>query len=234
MWTWGVPLVVVQHGPSHPATTGPRDHDRRNGGRSADLHPDAEVVVKPVTDLADHVSVDAYEVPDHPAASRSGARDAPGHRVDPAPLHGRSIARSPDGSSRGCPRTRARHGPDRGPRRGRAVTRRPGPPGHLDCRWAVLPDECPGSWCPVLGWGSGSVSPCPPGTRTGPLKPCGRHSRPPGHLDVRRLLLVARAVGALDLDQAATLVESAGAGVGLEDPQLVAVRVGRVDDVEQQ
>ena len=41
----------------------------------------------------------------------------------------------------------------------------------------------------------------------------------PDHPDVGRVLLVAAAVGGLELDQAVPAVEAAGAGVGLEDPQ---------------
>ena len=68
---------------------------------------------------------------------------------------------------------------------------------------------------------------------------CGRRrvddaSGAPGHPDVGRLLLVPGTVGALDLDEPTALVQASGAEVGLEDPQLVAVGVRGVDDVEEE
>ena len=55
----------------------------------------------------------------------------------------------------------------------------------------------------------------------------------PGHPDVGRLLLVARAVGALELDQAVSRVERPGAEVGLEDPQAEPGGPDALDHVEQ-
>ena len=55
----------------------------------------------------------------------------------------------------------------------------------------------------------------------------------PGHPDVGGPLLVARAVGALELDQPVPGVERAGRVVALEHPEAEAVRAPGLDQVEQ-
>ena len=116
------------------------------------------------------------------------------------------------------------------------------------------PTPCPEAQSPTpSGCWAGRASPSLPSSRSRPSSgqagPTGTSNpireriggavrlargRPPGHPDVGRLLLVPRPVGPLDLDETATFVEPPGPEVGHEDPQLVAVGMGRLDDVEQE
>ena len=123
----------------------------------------------------------------------------------------------------------------RRPRSSRAGTR----------RWASA--TSPHSTTATCGRPSTRSPSSPRPTRSGSPTSCGgrparqrRHRRVPrrGPTTAIRMsgdpLLVAGAVGALDLDQPTALVETTGTDVALEDPQLVAVGVGGLDHVEEQ